>query len=53
MGGEATLRVKFRYISGVTNDSRIIFGNRIIEIIHVNNSSENNADLELMCLEPE
>ncbi len=51
-GGETTLRVRCRYVSGVTNDSRVIQGSRTLEVYHVNNISETNSELEMLCREP-
>lgn len=50
--GETTLRVRCRFVSGVTNDSRVIQGSRTLEVYHVNNIDELNVELELLCREP-
>lgn len=39
------------YISGVTEDMRIVYGSRTFEIVHIKNIEERNRVLDLVCLE--
>ncbi len=51
MGAIGTVRVRCRYVPGVTNECRIVAGNRTLEIFHVNNVENRNAELEMLCRE--
>ena len=48
---EVTAVVTMRYLSGITPDMRIVFGDRVFEIVSVINVDERNRVLELMCKE--
>ena len=51
LNSEITINVKIRYTQGITPKMRVVFGNRIFEIIAVINPSEANIELNLMCKE--
>ena len=49
---EATVRVRTRYVAGVTPaDYRILYGDRILQIVHDNNVDGRDRELELLCQE--
>lgn len=51
---EGTVRVRMRYVDDVTPECRIIVltdGDRILEIVHINNVHGRNAEYEIMCRE--
>ena len=51
IGAIGTVRVRCRYVPGVTSECRIVAGNRTLEIVHVNNVKNRNAELEMLCRE--
>lgn len=51
--GENIVRVRIRYIEGVTRKMRIKYGNRVFDIYSVIDSIESHRELQLMCKEGE
>ena len=51
--GENIVRVRIRYIEGVTRKMRIRYGNRVFDIYSVIDSMESHRELQLMCKEGE
>ena len=51
--GENIVRVRIRYIDGVTRKMRIKYGNRVFDIYSVIDSMESHRELQLMCKEGE
>ena len=51
--GENIVRVRIRYIEGVTRKMRIKYGNRVFDIYSVIDSMESHRELQLMCKEGE
>ena len=49
--GENIVRVRIRYIEGVTRKMRIKYGNRVFDIYSVIDSMESHRELQLMCKE--
>lgn len=50
--GEITHKVRIRYLSGITDAMRIIFGTRTLEIVAPPiNNDERNVSLDLLCRE--
>ncbi len=49
---ETTIRVRMRYLAGVTNECRIVHGTRVLQIVSVIDPEDRHAELELMCREP-
>lgn len=48
---ELTHRIYCRYLAGVTNKMRVLFGSRIFDIQSIINTDERNVELQLMCTE--
>lgn len=48
---EATIRVRMRYRSDVTHQSRILHNQRTLDVVQVINPAERNEELELLCME--
>lgn len=48
---EATYMVVIRYTTDVTTKSRIVFGQKILEVVDVHNEEERNEKLTLLCKE--
>ncbi|MCM3763448.1 phage head closure protein [Neobacillus niacini] len=51
VNSEVTHKVNLRYLSGITPDMRIKFGERFFSIISVINFQEKNIELQLLCKE--
>ena len=51
--GENIIRIRIRYIEGITNKMRIKYGNRLLAIYSVIDSMEAHRELQLMCKEGE
>ncbi|WP_066316958.1 phage head closure protein [Bacillus sp. FJAT-29814] len=51
INSEVTHKVNLRYLSGITPDMRIKFGERFFSIISVINFQEKNIELQLLCKE--
>ena len=51
LSGVVTHKIKIRYRSGVTSNSRLVFDSRTFEIESVRNWQERNVYLELLCKE--
>ena len=51
MQAEATIRIRLRYLSGLTTQSRIHWNDRIYEIVAAQNIEERNIEYELLCHE--
>ena len=51
--GENIVRVRIRYIEGVTRKMHIRYGNRVFDIYSVIDSMESHRELQLMCKEGE
>lgn len=49
--GEATHEVKGRYYRGLTSQHRLIFGDRVFNIVSVDNVEEANVNHALRCME--
>lgn len=45
------VRVRMRYLAGVTTAMRVLYGSRVLEIEAVLNYQERNRELVLMCVE--
>ena len=50
-GAEVAVRVRMRYVAGVTPTCRILHGTRYLEIAAVIDPAERGAELELLCRE--
>lgn len=48
---EVTVRIRIRYHSEVTQQSRIIFGTRKYEVLNVIDPQERHREMELLCKE--
>lgn len=48
---ENTIKVIIRYRSGITNDMRIAYGNRLLEITNIIDVDEKHREIHLMCKE--
>lgn len=48
---EVTVRITIRYLKDVTPEMRVLFGNRVFEVVSVINPKEINETLILMCKE--
>lgn len=51
--GENIIRVRIRYLEGITNKMRIKYGKRLFDIYSVIDSMESHRELQLMCKEGE
>ena len=51
VNSEATIRVRLRFVSGVTQQQRLLHNSRTLEIVSVIDPQERNAELELLCKE--
>ena len=51
--GENIIRVRIRYLDGITNNMRIKYGKRLFDIYSVIDSMESHRELQLMCKEGE
>ena len=51
--GDNIIRVRIRYLEGITNKMRIRSGNRLFDIYSVIDSMETHRELQLMCKEGE
>lgn len=48
---EITIRVRIRYYAGLAPKMRIIYGTRILSILHIIDVSEKHRELQLLCSE--
>jgi len=51
VNSEVSIRVRMRYLSGVTSAMRILFGSRILPIESVIDQEEKHKEMQLMCSE--
>ena len=51
--GENIVRIRIRYLEGITRKMRIRYGNRLFDIYSVIDSMESHRELQLMCKEGE
>ncbi|HFR4183360.1 TPA: phage head closure protein [Bacillus cereus] len=51
VNAENTIRVEIRYRKGITNNMRILYGERILEITNVIDVEEKHKEMHLMCKE--
>ena len=51
--GENIVRIRIRYLEGITRKMRIKYGNRLFDIYSVIDSMESHRELQLMCKEGE
>jgi SPP1 family predicted phage head-tail adaptor len=51
VNAEITIKIIIRYTEGVSPKMRIVFNNRIFEILSVINTGERKRELQLMCKE--
>ena len=51
--GENIIRIRIRYLEGITNKMRVKYGNRLLAIYSVIDSMEAHRELQLMCKEGE
>lgn len=51
--GENTIRIRIRYMEGVTRQMRVKYGKRIFDINSVIDSFEQHKELQLICKEGE
>ncbi|MEN3132503.1 phage head closure protein [Bacillus albus] len=51
VNAENTIRVEIRYRKGITNNMRILYGNRLLDINSVIDVEEKHRDMHLMCKE--
>lgn len=49
--GEVTHRIRLRYLAGITQSMRVLYGARVFDIVSVLNWEERNIELHLMCVE--
>lgn len=48
---ETTIRVRMRYLAGVTDECRIVHGTRVLQITSAIDPQDRHVELELMCRE--
>jgi len=48
---EVTVRIRMRYLRGLTPKMRVVYGARAFDVQHVINVEERNRELELLCIE--
>jgi SPP1 family predicted phage head-tail adaptor len=46
-----THQIRVRYLDGIDEECRVVFGDRVFEVISVLNVEERNRTLDLMCEE--
>lgn len=46
-----THQIRVRYLDGIDEDCRVVFGDRVFEVISVLNVEERNKTFDLMCEE--
>lgn len=51
--GENIIRIRIRYLEGITRKMRIRYGNRLFDIYSVIDGMESHRELKLMCKEGE
>ncbi|QRN84841.1 phage head closure protein [Clostridia bacterium] len=51
VNAEITTKITIRYLAGLTTEMRVLFKDRIFEIISIINYEEKNVSLLLMCKE--
>lgn len=51
VNAESTLKVTMRYDSALTEQHRILFGSRVLQINAISNTDEMNKELVVMCSE--
>ena len=51
--GENIIRIRIRYLEGVTRNMRVKYGKRLFDIYSVIDSMESHRELQLMCKEGE
>lgn len=51
--GENIIRIRIRYLEGITRKMRIRYGNRLFDIYSVIDGMESHRELQLMCKEGE
>ena len=51
--GENIVRIRIRYLEGITRKMRIRYGNRLFDIYSVIDGMESHRELQLMCKEGE
>ncbi|EOO28619.1 hypothetical protein IIU_05737 [Bacillus cereus VD133] len=51
VNAENTIRVEIRYRKGITNNMRILYGNRLLDMNSVIDVEEKHRDMHLMCKE--
>lgn len=48
---EVTIRIRIRYLSGVTSAMRVLYGSRVLTIESVIDPQEKHKEMQLMCSE--
>ena len=48
---EANYKIRMRYLAGITPSTRLVYGARVFDVLHIANISEQNRVLMLMCKE--
>lgn len=48
---ETTVRIRIRYRNGITQDMRVVFGDKVYEINSIIDIDERHTELQLMCQE--
>ena len=48
---QVTHRIKMRYVAGLTNKMRLVFGTRTFDILDIDNVEERNVEMILTCKE--
>ncbi|PHA00939.1 head-tail adaptor protein [Bacillus pseudomycoides] len=51
VNAENTIRIEIRYRKDITNDMRILYDNRILEITNIIDVDEKHREIHLMCKE--
>lgn len=51
--GENIIRIRLRYLPGITRKMRVVYGDRIFAIYSVIDSKEAHREIQLMCKEGE
>ena len=51
INAETTIRVKMRYVAGITSKMRVVYGTRIFDILAPIDPEERHRELHLMCKE--
>jgi SPP1 family predicted phage head-tail adaptor len=51
VAAETSIRVRLRYLAGVEQKMRVLYGTRVLEILSIVDLDERHRELQLMCRE--